>query len=336
MASSSRTKLADRQAVLKKLLPLVKKQYPKVTIPKLDRPVMETMLYAVCLENATVEQADAAYAKFCQLFPDLNEARVSSISEMEPAFAGMDGVDWRAFRMRAILQYVFDKTYNFEFESLRKKTLELATKQLAKIRHLSPFVRTFTLQQVVGAHVLPIDAAMAQFLAWMGLATLDQPLDEIGESLKSSVRKAEAHQFCFSIRCMAADPKFKAAFDPVKFPAPTEGYDPNTGIDRLTSLLKNGVSSIKPRPAPEPVAEPSKKTAKPKAVAPSPVPAAKATSVKSSSTSKEEASPPRKIDVAATAAKKTAPVAKKTTKSAPVKQPPAKPNTKPTSKKSKT
>ncbi|OYW19186.1 MAG: hypothetical protein B7Z55_09360, partial [Planctomycetales bacterium 12-60-4] len=158
MASSSRTKTADRQAILKKLLPLLKKHY-KVTVPKLDRPVMETMLYAVCLENSTVEQADAAYVRFCQMFPDLNEARVSSISEIEPAFSGLAGTDWRAFRARAILQYVFDKTYNFEFESLRKKTLELAQKQLTKIKHLSPFVRTFTLQQVIGAHVLPIDEA---------------------------------------------------------------------------------------------------------------------------------------------------------------------------------
>ena len=42
---ASRAKTADRQSVLKKLLPLLKKHY-KVAVCKLDRPVMETMLYA--------------------------------------------------------------------------------------------------------------------------------------------------------------------------------------------------------------------------------------------------------------------------------------------------
>lgn len=287
MASSSRPKTADRQAILKKLLPLLKKHY-KVTVPKLDRPVMETMLYAVCLENATVEEADAAFQRFTQLFPDLNEARVSSIGELEPVFAGQGEVDWRAFRLRAILQYVFDKTYNFEFESLRKKTLELATKQLAKIRHISPFVRTFTLQQVIGAHVLPVDQDSARFLTWMGLAQADQSLDDVGESLKSIVRKAEAQPFCFSVRCLASDRAFKAAFDPQAYPAPAEGHDASTSIDRLTSLFKTGLSGLKAAPvrkpaAVEPEAKPKKsapakaakesapaKTAKPKAAAAKP------------------------------------------------------------------
>lgn len=247
MASSSRPKTADRQAILKKLLPLLKKHY-KVTVPKLDRPVMETMLYAVCLENATVEDAETAFQRFSQLFPDLNEARVSSIGELEPVFAGQGEVDWRAFRLRAILQYVFDKTYNFEFESLRKKTLELATKQLAKIRHISPFVRTFTLQQVIGAHVLPIDQDTTRFMVWMGLATPDQSHDEVGESLKSIVRKAEALQFCFAIRCLASDSSLKAAFDPQVYAPPVEGYDASTSIDRLTSLFKTGLAGLKSAP----------------------------------------------------------------------------------------
>ncbi len=245
MASSSRIKTADRQAILKKLLPLLKKQYHKIPVPKLDRPVMETMLYAICLEDSTVEQADESFARFTRMFPDLNEARVSSIAELEPVFANLDGIDWRAFRTRAVLQYVFDKTYNFEFESLRKKTLDLATKQLAKIKHLSPFVRSYTLQQVVGAHVLPIDETSSNFLIWMGLAQPDQAGDELGESLKSLVRKAESHQFSFSIRCAAADPAIKAAFDPKQYTPPEDGHDPATSIDRLTLLFKQGLSSVK-------------------------------------------------------------------------------------------
>ncbi len=257
---ASRAKTADRQTVLKKLLPLLKKQY-KVAVCKLDRPVMETMLYAVCLENASVEEADRAYARLFELFPDLNEARVSSISELEPVFQGLDDRDWRGFRARSVLQYVFEKSFNFELESLKKKTLELATKQLGKIRHLSPFIRNFTLQQAIGAHLLPIDDAVARLLIWLGLASPGQSTDEIGESLKAVVRKAEALPFLFSVRALAVDPKLRAAFDPGQYPPPAGGHEATTAIDRLNDLFKSGLAAVKPKPkaAPPAVAVAAKK-----------------------------------------------------------------------------
>ena len=59
MAAASRPKASDKQAVLKKLFPLLKKQY-KSAVPKYDMPILETLIYAICLENASEEQADAA------------------------------------------------------------------------------------------------------------------------------------------------------------------------------------------------------------------------------------------------------------------------------------
>jgi endonuclease-3 len=299
MAASSRVKTADRQTVIKKLLPLLKKQY-KITVPKLDRAVMETMLYATCLEDATVEQAERAYHKLHQLFPDLNEARVSAIAELEPAFEGMSDPDWRAFRSRSILQYVFEKTFNFEFESLRKKTLELATKQLAKIKHLSPFVRTFTLQQAVGAHLLPLDESSHRFLVWLGMATPGQTADQVGDSLKSLIRKADALQFCFAIRCAAADPKIRVAFDPAKYPHPADGHDPATAIDRLTELMKSGPPQAKAKPkAAEPAAaakgtKAAAKPAKAAKAAPAAKPAKKAPAKSAKPAPAKKAAPTKK------------------------------------------
>ena len=49
MVAASRAKASDRAALLKKLFPIIKKQY-KVQIPKGNKPVLETMLYAICLD----------------------------------------------------------------------------------------------------------------------------------------------------------------------------------------------------------------------------------------------------------------------------------------------
>lgn len=272
MVAASRAKTSDRAAILKKLLPAIKKQY-KVVIPKHDRPVLETMLYAICLEDVSVDEAEAAFQRLNQEFPDLNEIRVSSISEIERAFLGLPRSEWRAFHVRSVLQYVFEKSFAFEFESLRKKTLELAQKQLAKIKQLSGFVRNYTLQSVIGAHQLPIDESMARSLVWLGLVPPNQDAEQMGETLKAVVRKAEVPLFCFSIRCLATDKVVRDLFDPEKHPAPAEGHDGAAVTERLADLYKAATTKSKAKPAaasakPEPKAAAKPTKAAPKAAAP--------------------------------------------------------------------
>ncbi len=269
MVAASRAKSSDRAAILKKLLPAIKKQY-KVVIPKHDRPVLETMLFAICLEDVSVEEGEHAFQLLGQEFPDLNEIRVSSISEIERAFVGLPRAEWRAFHVRSVLQYVFEKSFAFEFEGLRKKTLELAQKQLAKIKHLSNFVRNYTLQSVIGAHHIPIDDSMANALIWLGLVPPNQDADQMGETLKAVVRKAEVPLFCFSIRCLATDKLIHDLMDPKKYPPPPEGHDGAAVTERLAELYKAATSKTKPKPAAK-VVEPTKPAAKPtKAATPKP------------------------------------------------------------------
>ncbi len=239
MVVASRAKASDRAALLKKLFPIIKKHY-KVQIPKGGKPVLETMVYAICLEDSTVEEADSSFKKLFTEFPDLNEVRVSTVGEIEQAFIGQTASEWRAFRVISVLKFVFDKSYAFEFESLRKKTLDLATKQLAKIKDLSPFVRDYTLHEITGAHLIPIDPALARLLVWLGLALPNQTQEQIGEMMKGAVRKADVESFVFTLRCLAADQARHVAFDWTKYPVPEGGHEIDTAIDRLNSLVKNG------------------------------------------------------------------------------------------------
>jgi endonuclease-3 len=234
----------------------LKKRY-KVVLPKTDRPVLETMLYAVCLENQSPEAADKSYEIFREDFPDLNEARVSQVSELERGFAGREDSEWRGFRLRAVLQFVFEKSFTFEFESLKKKTLDLAVKHLARLKQATPFIRNYTLQSAVGAHVLPIDDSMRLLIIWLGLADPNQSADEIGEALKSHVRKADAATFCQALR-MAATEERVALQLPDATEIPPDGYDPATGLSRLQSLWTS-----KPKPKAEAKPAKSSSTAKP-------------------------------------------------------------------------
>ena len=328
--AATKTKASDRAAVIKKLLPAIKKQY-KVNIPKGDRPVLETMLFAVCLEDATVDDAERWYARIATEFPDMNEARVSSVNELERIFDQTDTADIRAYRMRGLLQYIFEKSYSFEFEGLRKKTLELAMKQLAKIRHITPFVRAYTLQSTIGAHLLPLDESSSKALVWLGLAAPGQSTDEVGETLKSAVRKAESELFCCSLRCIATDPRILAAFS---YPPPDEdGFDAGDSVERLAELWKHGAAALKPKAKPEPKVEPkakapAAKAAPAKAVASKAVPAPAAAVKKDKEKPKE--APPSAAKAAPVAAAKAVPAAAKKKAAEPAKA--AKPAAKPAKK----
>lgn len=236
MAGTSKAKASDKAGIVKKLVTILKKRY-KSPIPKNDRPILETMLYAVCLENASPEQAEIGYARLHTDFHDLNEVRVSSISELLTPFTGMSQPERRAQQVRAVLHYVFEKQFGFEFEALRKKTLELATKQLGKIKDISPFVRAFTLQEALGSHTVPLDDQMTRAAIWMGLADAGSDTEQASNALKPVVRKPETAQFCHLLRCFASDPKMQDELDFAKNPPPEEGFDLGSAPARLQELV---------------------------------------------------------------------------------------------------
>jgi endonuclease-3 len=237
-------KASEKQTVCKKLVTALKKRY-KQPLAKNDRPVLELLLYAICLENVSEEEADASLERLMDGFHDYNEMRVSSLSEIEPAFQRVDQPEYRALRVRTVLQDIFENLYSFDFEGIRKKTLEAASKQLGKLRYLSDFVRNFTLQAALGAHVVPLDERMRNAVVWLGLVSPTASEAEAAEELKSVLRKNDAPLFCRLLRCLATDPEFVKTFENAMRKPPEEGFDPATAVDRLDELLKSGGKSRK-------------------------------------------------------------------------------------------
>jgi endonuclease III len=242
MVAPNRGKPMDKQEICRKIASLLKKSY-SAGASRRDLPVLETLLYATCLENTPPEQADQVYARLLNTFHDLNEIRVSSISELEKVFHDMEDPAWRALRVKSSLQYVFETSYSFDFESLRRKTAELAVKQLAKIPSLSYFVRGFVLQHCLGSHALPIDDKMLAALQWIGLADSGMTAEQAGDGLRGFVRKADGPLFCHLLHALAADPRWARVFSR----APEGAAAAADPIQRLQLLLA-GKAFPKSRP----------------------------------------------------------------------------------------
>ncbi|WP_339733964.1 hypothetical protein [uncultured Gimesia sp.] len=235
---------SDKQAICKKLIALLKKRY-SATLPKYDRPVLETILHAICLENTTNSQADEVLSTLLEGFHDLNEIRVSTISELESIFSDVGDAEWRAYRVRSVLQYVFDKEYCFDLELLRKKTLEQAQKQLTKMKSLTPFVINHTLQVILGSHLVPADEKILNASKWLGLVPADESIETASDNLKSTVRKSDAPLFSHLLRCLATDEELAADFNLAKNPLPEEGVDLAQAPSRMESMFANPLSKQK-------------------------------------------------------------------------------------------
>jgi endonuclease-3 len=139
-----------------------------------QRPVLEQFLYALCREGVTREKADRAYRHLRERFFDWNEIRVSSVREVEEAFAGFPDREARAQRLIDFLQEVFETTFSFDLDPLHKKGLKQAAKQLARYQAANDYAVAWVIQQSLGGHAIPLDDPTVRVLQRLGLIEADE------------------------------------------------------------------------------------------------------------------------------------------------------------------
>jgi endonuclease III len=238
MTRTKKLKASERQAIARKVMTVLKKKYGG-GLPRDSRPVLETLLFAACLENANYESAERVYAHMLESFHDLNEIRVTSITEIERVLAELPDPDWKALRVRETLQHTFEKHYSFDIDALKRKTMDVAEKRISEIRYLTPFMRLYALQHCLGSHVVPVDDRTLAVLVWLGLVADDATPESAAEEMKSGLKKQDTPLFVHLLRAVATDPKYAGTFTLTKpgKSAKDEGFDPTTAPERLKQHL---------------------------------------------------------------------------------------------------
>ncbi|MFM7148290.1 MAG: endonuclease III domain-containing protein [Gemmataceae bacterium] len=132
-------------------------------------PVLEQVMFALCRENATQDQAEQAYANLKSRFFDWNEIRVSTVRELEEAMAGLSDTENRAQRMIAFLQEVFEEHFSYDLEGLQKKGVKQAAKKITSYGAANEFVGAWVTQRSLGGHAIPVDAASLRCARRLGL-----------------------------------------------------------------------------------------------------------------------------------------------------------------------
>ncbi len=146
----------SRASQFSKLHKVLAKHYQPVPVP--ERPVLEHLLFACCLENAPYPIAEEAFAGLIDIFYDWNEIRVSTIRELAEAMSRLPDPPSAASHLRSVLQDVFEANYTFDLESLKKLNLGPATEAIDKTKGVNSFIASYTVQSALGGHAIPLDS----------------------------------------------------------------------------------------------------------------------------------------------------------------------------------
>jgi endonuclease-3 len=177
--------------------------------PKPDRAagrlsVLEAVVYGICHEDTTREQANQALSRFKDHFFDWNEVRVSPIAEIQETLVDIPDAEGRAQRIRRFLRQLFEKTYGFTLELLTKKPLKEALKVLqAYDAFSSDYVTATVVQQALGGHAIPVDASTRRALDRLGIA--DQDLAALRSVLERAIPKNRGVEFLELLEELAHD-----------------------------------------------------------------------------------------------------------------------------------
>jgi len=198
MTSVSRTaQFAKVQKVLKK--------YYKPVAREADRPVLEHLLFACCLEDAHYEAAEEAFAALVHTFFDWNEVRVTSIAELAEVMANLPDPRAAANRSKRVLHSVFEATYSFELEDRRKKNLGPTIKWLEKLDGTTRFSVAYVVQAALGGHAIPIDTGTMRVLRLLDLGSEKDAAAGVVPGLERAVSKSKGVEFGSLLHQLGAD-----------------------------------------------------------------------------------------------------------------------------------
>jgi len=194
----------SRSVQFSKVHKTLKKHYKPVA-PDPERSVLEHLLLACCLENAHYQVAEEALAALIHTFFDWNEIRVSTIRELAEVMAALPDPPAAAGRLKRVLQHVFEASYAYDLEELRKSNLGPAIERLNKLDGTTCFSVAYGVQSALGGHAIPIDPATARVLRLVELIGDEDAEACVVPGLERAISKSKGIEFGSLLHQLGAD-----------------------------------------------------------------------------------------------------------------------------------
>jgi len=194
----------SRTSRFHKVLKVLKKYYQMVA-PDPNRTVFEQLVFACCLENAHYDRAEEAFAALEHSFFDWNEIRVTTVRELSEVIGCLPEPPAAANRVKRVLQSIFESTYSFDLEELRKQNLGPAIAHLKKLDGTTPFSVAYVTQVALGGHAIPVDAGVLGAFAVLELITEDDVQSGTVPGLERAIAKSKGLEFASQLHQLGAD-----------------------------------------------------------------------------------------------------------------------------------
>ena len=167
--------------------------------------MLEHTLFACCLENAPYETANRIYEHLSKSFFDWNEVRVSTLTELSEAMHSLPDPLSAASNLKRVLQGVFESTYSFELETLKKQNISQAIKHLEKLGGTTPFILAYITQASLAGHAIPLDRGALDVLYVLGIISENEAKTGKVSGLERVIPKNKGVEFGSLLHQLAAD-----------------------------------------------------------------------------------------------------------------------------------
>lgn len=250
----------NRTAILNKIYKALKKQ-TKAHVVRGEQPLLESLLFACCLENCHYAAAEQVYDVVKKSYFDWNEIRVTSVKELAEVMAALPDPTTAGTRLKGILQSVFESEYSFDMESLKKQNLGQAIKRLQKLDGATPFIVSYATQTSLGGHSIPLDRGALGVLMVLGVINEAEAKTHSVPGLERVIPKNKGQEFGSLLHELGAD-----------FVANPYSTHLREALLAIDPDAKDRLPKRPPKKAPEPVkvSPPEKKKGAEKAV-PAPI-----------------------------------------------------------------
>ena len=195
---------AQRQKLVAKIHKVLKSHYTP-RLPDTSRPLLEQVLFACCLENAHYEDAEKALTGLLENSFDLNEVRVTTVAELAELLTGLPDPSRAALSLRRVLQSVFEATYNFTLDHVKKQSVSQGVKTLESLQALTPFTLVYINSTALGGHGVPLDQGSLAALYLVGLISLEEHQQAAAPGLDRLVTKKIGREFSSLLHQFGAD-----------------------------------------------------------------------------------------------------------------------------------
>jgi len=183
---------------------------PGVAFPE-KFSVLDHLLYGIVQEGASPSPSLEAYKNLVNGFFNFNEMRVAHSGEIVALLEGIPDAPAKAQRMLEILRFVFDTSYGFDLETMKKKPVKQAQKQLSKVTGATRFAVAATVQRALGGITPAVDDAGRELLVACGVANAEDSLDTVLAQLETLLTEENAAGVCLRLQEAAYDPAQRAA-----------------------------------------------------------------------------------------------------------------------------